>query len=43
MGREPEALPWWTKIEKPGVMDLIRPEAVIERLDRFMQSAPALS
>jgi len=43
MGREPEALPWWTKIEKPGVMDLIRPEAVIERLDRFMQSAPAPS
>jgi len=38
MGREPEALPWWVKIEKPGVMDLIRPEAVIQRLDEFMQS-----
>ncbi len=38
MGREAEALPWWTKIEKPGVMDLIRPQAVIECLDRFMQS-----
>jgi heptosyltransferase I len=37
MGREPEALPWWTKIEKPGVMDLIRPEDVFERLDRFMR------
>jgi heptosyltransferase I len=37
MGREPEALPWWTKIERPGVMDLIRPEEVIERLDQFMQ------
>jgi heptosyltransferase I len=38
MGREPEELPWWTKIEKPGVMDLIRPEEVIQRLDQFMQS-----
>jgi heptosyltransferase I len=37
---EPEALPWWTKIERPGVMDLVRPEEVIERLDRFMQSGP---
>jgi heptosyltransferase I len=36
MGREPEELPWWVKIEKPGVMDLIRPEQVIERLDQFM-------
>jgi heptosyltransferase I len=35
-GREPEALPWWVKIEKPGVMDLIRPAEVIERLDEFM-------
>jgi len=41
MGRDPEALPWWTKIEKPGVMDLIRPAAVIESLDRFMQGAPS--
>jgi heptosyltransferase I len=43
MGREPGALPWWVKIEKPGVMDLIRPEEVIQRLDQFMQSrvAPA--
>jgi heptosyltransferase I len=37
LGHEPEELPWWTKIEKPGVMDLIRPEQVIERLDQFMQ------
>ena len=36
MGREPEELPWWVKIEKPGVMDLIRPEEVIEQLDQFM-------
>ncbi len=41
MGREPETLPWWTKIEKPGVMDLIRPDEVIRRLDQFMQSAQA--
>jgi heptosyltransferase I len=36
-GREPEQLPWATKIEQPGVMDLIRPEDVIEQLDRLMQ------
>ena len=41
-GREPEALPWWTKIERPGVMDLIRPQDVIEQLDRFMEN-PALA
>jgi len=38
MRREPTELPWWVKIEKPGVMDLIRPEDVIERLDAFMQA-----
>jgi heptosyltransferase I len=37
MGREPEELPWWVKIERPGVMDLIRPEDVTQRLDQFMQ------
>ncbi len=36
LGREPEELPWWTKIEKPGVMDLIQPEEVTQRLDQFM-------
>jgi len=36
MGREPEELPWWAKIEKPGVMDLIEPDAVMQRLDQFM-------
>jgi heptosyltransferase I len=35
-GCEPEELPWSVKIERPGVMDLIRPEQVIERLDQFM-------
>jgi heptosyltransferase I len=36
MEREPDQLPWWVKIEKPGVMDLIQPEDVIERLDAIM-------
>jgi heptosyltransferase I len=37
MRREPEELPWWVKIEKPGVMDLIQPDEVMQRLDRLMQ------
>jgi heptosyltransferase I len=37
LGREPEQLPWNVKIEKPGVMDLIEPPAVIDKLDRLMQ------
>ncbi len=37
MGREPEELPWWVKIEKPGVMDLIQPDEVTQRLDDFMR------
>jgi heptosyltransferase I len=37
LGKEPEDLPWAVKIERPGVMDLIRPQEVIERLDRFME------
>jgi heptosyltransferase I len=37
LGHEPEQLPWNVKIEKPGVMDLIEPSAVIETLDRLMQ------
>lgn len=32
LGRGAAELPWRTKIERPGVMDLIEPEAVIERL-----------
>lgn len=44
-GREPEQLRWGTRIEVPGVMDLIRPEEVIERLghwekNRKTQSRP---
>ncbi|HVC01489.1 MAG TPA: glycosyltransferase family 9 protein [Steroidobacteraceae bacterium] len=43
LGRTPEELPWWTKIERPGVMDLIEVDAVCDRLDEFMQQrvAPA--
>jgi heptosyltransferase I len=36
LGREPDQLPWNVKIERPGVMDLIEPSAVIEKLDRLM-------
>ncbi len=36
MGREPSQLPWWVKIEKPGVMYLIQPDAVMQLLDEFM-------
>jgi len=36
-GREPEDLPWTVKIERPGVMDLIRPEDAMERLDAVMR------
>ena len=36
-GREPDELPWTVKIEQPGVMELIRPEDVIERLDALMK------
>ena len=38
LGKEPAELPWWTKIERPGVMDLIQPGEVMARLDEFMQS-----
>jgi heptosyltransferase I len=37
MGREPDALPWWVKIERPGVMDLIGAADVVQRLDEFME------
>ena len=30
-------LSWGTKLEYPGVMDLVRPEEVCERLDEFMR------
>jgi heptosyltransferase I len=34
--RAATGLPWTTKIEEPGVMDLVTPPAVIERLDALM-------
>jgi heptosyltransferase I len=37
LGREPDQLPWNVKIERPGVMDLIEPAAVIDMLDRLMR------
>jgi heptosyltransferase I len=35
---EPEELPWTTKIEEPGVMDLIQVEEVIAKLDELLRS-----
>lgn len=39
-GREPEELPWTTKIEEPGVMDLIGVEEVVAKLDELLRSHP---
>lgn len=36
LGRSPGEIAWWTKIERPGVMDLIEVDAVCARLDEFM-------
>jgi heptosyltransferase I len=38
--REPDELPWTTKIEEPGVMDLIAVEEVIGKLDELLRSPP---
>lgn len=38
-----EALAWTTKIESPGVMDLITPKHVIEKLSALMTSSPTRS
>ena len=35
-GREPEALRWGTRIENEGVMDLIKPADVIQKLGAFI-------
>ena len=40
-GKPPEALPWTTKIEEPGVMDLIEVDAVKERLDALLAARKA--
>ena len=39
LGREPADLPWTTKIERPGVMDLITPDEVIARLNAVLARA----
>ncbi len=36
LGRDGASMRWGEKIERPGVMDLIDTEAVLERLDAFM-------
>jgi heptosyltransferase I len=36
LGREPEQLRWGQRVEKPGVMDLIKPQEVIERLQNLL-------
>ncbi len=38
LGKAAAELPWRTKIERPGVMDLVQPEAVIERLAALVAS-----
>lgn len=41
LGRPASSLPWTTKIEKPGVMDLIEVDAVCERLDALLAATAA--
>ena len=41
-GKPAADLPWGTKLEYPGVMDLIEVDAVIERLDSFARQHQAL-
>ena len=41
-GRPASALPWTEKIEEPGVMDLISVDAVIGRLEEFLQGPPTV-
>jgi heptosyltransferase I len=36
-GKEPGEIPWATKIERPGVMDLITPRDVIDKLDALLR------
>ena len=40
-GKEPEQLRWGTRIENPGVMDLIEVEDVIERLQFALEQRQA--
>lgn len=43
LGRPAAELPWRTKIERPGVMDLIEPAAVIAKLEAALGRARALN
>ncbi len=43
LGRAPEELPWRTKIERPGVMDLIDTATVIEKLNEAARGAARLN
>jgi heptosyltransferase I len=43
LSRPAAALPWRTKIEQPGVMDLIEPQEVIAKLEAALRRAPVLS
>ena len=43
LGKPADALPWGTKIERPGVMDLITVDDVIERLQVFAGERGAVS
>ena len=36
LGREPGQVRWGRRLERPGVMNLIRPDQVIERLHRLL-------
>jgi heptosyltransferase I len=37
LGKPPEAVPWTTKVERPGVMDLIEPSDVRAKLDALLR------
>jgi heptosyltransferase I len=39
LGRPAADLPWRTKIERPGVMDLIEPDEVLEKLEQAVRRA----
>jgi heptosyltransferase I len=38
LGKPATELPWTTKIERPGVMDLITPDEVIKKLHSVLQA-----
>jgi heptosyltransferase I len=38
LGKPAAAIPWTTKIERPGVMDLVTVDDVVERLDALVSA-----